>query len=90
MNQSELVDRIADATNQTMKDVDEVPDQMVESILPPTAQGERVTLPSCGSFTRTARRAGTVRNPRTGAPIEIAATKDRKFPAGAGFMSAVN
>ena len=90
MNRSQLVDRIADASNQTMRDVDEVLNQSVESIPPTTAQGERVTLPRFGSFTRTARRAGTVRNPRTGAAIEIAATKDRKFPAGAGFMSAVN
>jgi DNA-binding protein HU-beta len=90
MNRSQLVDRIADASSRTMKDVDEVLNQMVQSIRSTTEQGERMTLPRFGSFTRTARRAGTDRNPRTGAAIEIAAFKDMEFTAGAGFRSAVN
>jgi DNA-binding protein HU-beta len=90
MNRSQLVDRIADATSQTKKDVDNVLNQLMESIKSAVAQGERVTLPGFGSFTRTERKARTGCNPQTGAAIEIAASKGVKFTAGAGFKSAVN
>ena len=90
MNRSQLVDRIADATSQTKKDVDNLLNQLMESIKSAVAQGERVTLPGFGSFTRTERKARTGRNPQTGAAIEIAASKGVKFTAGAGFRSAVN
>ncbi|HEY3673914.1 MAG TPA: HU family DNA-binding protein, partial [Acidimicrobiia bacterium] len=36
------------------------------------------------------RAARTGRNPRTGEPVQIAASKGVKFSAGAAFKSAVN
>ena len=90
MNRSELVENIAEATSQTKKDVDNVLDQMMESIKSAVARGDDVKLPGFGSFKRTERKARTGRNPQTGEAIEIAASKGVKFSAGAGFKSAVN
>ncbi len=90
MNRSELVEHIAEATSQTKKDVDNVLNQMMESIKSAVAQGDEVKLPGFGSFKRTDRKARTGRNPQTGEAIEIAASKGVKFTAGAGFKSAVS
>ena len=61
MNRSELVENIAEATSQTKKDVDNVLDQMMESIKSAVARGDDVKLPGFGSFKRTERKARTGR-----------------------------
>lgn len=90
MNKSELVDHIAERTNCSKKDVEEVLHHMMEGIKDAVARGEKVALPGFGSFARTERKARTGRNPHTGEPLQIAASKGVKFTAGAGFKSAVN
>ena len=42
MNRSELVENIAEATSQTKKDVDDVLNQMMESIKSAVASGDEV------------------------------------------------
>ena len=51
---------------------------------------EMVTLVGFGTFYAGKRAARTGRNPRTGEPVQIAASKGVKFSAGAAFKSAVN
>ncbi|MFQ5335056.1 MAG: HU family DNA-binding protein, partial [Flavobacteriales bacterium] len=52
-------------------------------------KGERVALVGFGSFSVAKRAARPGRNPRTGAPIKIAAKKVVKFRAGAGLSKNV-
>ena len=62
----------------------------ITSIQNAVATDDKVTLPGFGSFSRSTRAARTGRNPRTGEPVQIAASKGVKFSAGAAFKSAVN
>jgi nucleoid DNA-binding protein len=54
------------------------------------ARSEKVSLAGLGSSNRDERRAFTGCTTKTAEAIEIAATKDVEFTAGAGFTSAVN
>ena len=52
-------------------------------------KGERVALVGFGTFERQDRKARTARNPRSGAPVKVKATKVPRFRAGQGFKDVV-
>jgi DNA-binding protein HU-beta len=89
VNKAELVDHIADAASLSKKDAEAALHHMMEGVKAAVAKGEKVTIPGFGAWSRTERKARTGRNPRTGEPVQIAASKGVKFTAGAGFKSAV-
>jgi DNA-binding protein HU-beta len=53
-------------------------------------KGDSVTLVGFGTFSVGKRAARKGRNPRTGASINIAATRVPRFKAGKGLKDAVN
>jgi DNA-binding protein HU-beta len=53
-------------------------------------KGDDVSITGFGKFSVTRRRARTGRNPATGQPIKIKASKTPKFSPGATFRQAVN
>ena len=90
MNKSELVDSIADGAGLSKADAERALNTLIDSVQGAVASGDKVTLPGFGSFSRSQRASRTGRNPGTGEPIQIAASKGVKFSAGAAFKSAVN
>ena len=91
MNKSELVDAVHSAASGVdKKDVAAVVDSLIDVVQSAVSRGDKVTVPGFGAWSRTQRAARTGRNPRTGEPVQIAASKGVKFSAGAGFKSAVN
>ena len=90
MNKAELVDSVANATGESKRLVADVLDEIVGTVQKQVKKGERVTLPGFGTFERRARAARTARNPQTGDPIKIKATKVPAFKAGASFKSYVS
>ena len=54
------------------------------------SSGDDVRIVGFGSFSVANRAASTGRNPRTGEEIQIPASKQPKFKAGAPLKSAVN
>ena len=64
-------------------------DSVLGEITRAVAAGERVTLTGFGTFERVERPARTGRNPRTGEPLELAASATPKFHPGAALRSAV-
>lgn len=92
MNKSELIDEIHSAAGGDVdkKDVATVVDKLIDVVERAVARGDKVTVPGFGAWSRTERAARTGRNPRTGEPVQIAASKGVKFSAGASFKSAVN
>lgn len=54
-----------------------------------TTSGDSVNLTGFGAFSVTERAARTARNPRTGEPIDVAASKAPKFKAGKALKDAV-
>jgi len=90
VNKSELVENVATQTSLSKADAERAVNAVIESVQGAVAGGDKVTLPGFGSFSQSSRAARTGRNPRTGEPVQIAASKGVKFSAGAAFKSAVN
>ena len=90
MNKSELVDSISDGARLSKADAERALNAMLDAVQGTVASGDKVTLPGFGSFSTSQRSARIGRNPRTGEPVQIAASKGVKFSPGAAFKSAVN
>lgn len=90
VNKSELIEAIAGATELTKADSERALNAFLETVTEVVRSGEKVMIPGFGSFSITERKARTGRNPQTGAPVKIAASKAPKFSAGSGFKAAVN
>lgn len=90
MNKSELVDSIAEGAGLSKADAERALNAFIKSVEGAMASGDKITLPGFGSFSVSSRAARTGRNPRTGEPVQIAASKGVKFSAGASLKSAVN
>lgn len=89
MNKGELVDQVAKETGVTKKDVDKVISATVEAVMAAVAEGDKVTLVGFGSFESRDRKEREGRNPKTGDPMKIPATKVPAFSAGKLFKEKV-
>ena len=65
-------------------------DSLIGSVTQALAKGESVTLVGFGTFSVSSRAARQGRNPQTGSPISIPASKVPRFKAGKGLKDAVN
>ena len=65
-------------------------DAVFASIEGSLKNGNEVRIVGFGTFSVASRAATTGRNPRTGEAIQIAASKQPKFKAGAPLKAAVN
>ena len=65
-------------------------DAMLETITDSLKQSEQVVLPGFGTFASKDRPPRTGRNPKTGEPIQIAASRVASFKAGKGLKDALN
>ena len=90
MNKAELVESVANATGESKRVVAGVLDEVVSTVQKQVKKGEKVTLPGFGTWERRARSARTARNPQTGEPIKIKATKVPAFKPGSGFKTLVS
>lgn len=90
MNRAELVDSVAQATGQPKTEVTRTLSGLVHTITGALAKGDKVTLVGFGTFERRNRKARTGRNPRTLAPLKIAAAKVPAFRAGKELKDIVN
>ena len=89
MNRKELVDAIQKHTSVARTDVDKVLGSLIQHTQVAVKKGERVALVGFGTFERQDRKARTARNPRSGAPVKVKATKVPRFRAGQGFKDVV-
>ena len=89
MNRAELVDHVADITNLTKIDAGKAVDTVFDAITAALGRGEEFTIVGFGSFSVTERAAREGRNPRTGEPLQIAASKAPSFKPGKKLREAV-
>jgi DNA-binding protein HU-beta len=89
VNKSELVSKVATASGLTKADAERAIDATFSSITHSLKTGEEVRLIGFGTFAVANRAATTGRNPRTGQPLKIAATRLPKFRAGKQLKDAV-
>lgn len=90
MNKPELAAAVAAQAGMTRSAATEVITVILEEITQALVKGERVTLPGLGTFNPSKRAARSGVNPRTGAPIAIAASKSVGFKAGKALKDAVD
>ena len=90
MNKRELVEAVAADTGVGRSAAGAAVDAVLEALSSSLAAGESVTVPGFGTFEVRERAARTGRNPRTGAAIEIAASRVPVFRAGKALRDAVH
>lgn len=82
MRKSDLVDAVADIADVSENCADDTVSSLIEHVTNALARGESVNLIGFGSFVVKARAAREGRNPRTGEPMSIAASKQVQFKPG--------
>ena len=90
MNKNDLVSAVADNASLSKADAAKAVDGVFDAISGALSSGGEVRIVGFGTFSVANRKATTGRNPRTGATIQIAASKQPKFKAGKGLKEAVN
>jgi len=90
VNKDDLVTAVATSTGISKSDGVHAVDAMLESIANALKGGDEVRLPGFGTFSVRQRNASEGRNPRTGEPIQIPASKLPKFKAGKILKEALN
>lgn len=87
---SDIVDTVADAAGLTKKQAADAFDAVFEGITGYLGNGDRVQIPGFGSFSISERAARTGRNPATGDPMNIPASKNVRFKPGKELKQTVN
>jgi DNA-binding protein HU-beta len=90
MNQAELITAVAERAGLTKADVGKAVEALTGTITDALKQGDEVRIAGFGTFGVSERAERQGRNPQTGAPITIAASKAAKFTAGKGVKDALN
>lgn len=89
MNKSELIDAIASKASLSKTDAGHALDAVIAAVGEALKGGDTVTLVGFGTFSVKERAARTGRNPKTGAAIQIPASKVPGFKAGKGLKDIV-
>ena len=89
LNRTDLVAAVAAESGQSQSAVNGVLDALFSTLAKSVAEGTEVSIPGWLKVEQTARAARTGRNPQTGEPIEIAASKGVKISAGSKLKAAV-
>lgn len=87
---ADIVRSVTDTTNYPKKVVNEVFDEVFIDIGYALAAGKSVSIPNLGTFSVSQRAPRMGRNPATGQPMEIPASKGVKFKAAKGIKDTLN
>jgi len=89
VNKMEVVDAVASRAGLSKADADRAVNALIDAVGDALARGEKVTVTGFGTFEVRQRAARMGRNPQTGAPLHIPASKTPAFKAGKGLKDAV-
>ncbi|GIW41503.1 MAG: DNA-binding protein HU-beta [Candidatus Binatia bacterium] len=89
MTKSQLLEKLAKATNLSKKDVDRVIQSLVNTIVSSVRKGEPVKIPGLGTWKKVKTKARMGRNPQTGEPIKIPARTKARFTVAKAFKEQV-
>ena len=90
MKKSDIAAQVAERVSVSNADAESAVSAVLGAITDALAGGESVSIAGFGTFTVKHRAARQGRNPRTGEPIEIAASTVPSFKAGKGLRDAVS
>ncbi len=89
MNKGELIEAVARNTGESKALTEKLVNETLDTIVAGVVASGRVQITGFGTFEARDRAARTARNPQTGAPIHVAATRVPAFKAGKSFKDAV-
>ena len=90
MTKSNLIDHIAETTQSTKKEAEQVIEAVLSQITEALAKGEKVDLRGFGSFQANGKKERQGRNPKTGETITIAARTVAVFKPSKELAERVN
>ena len=90
MNQGELADAVAAATGAKKGEATKAVEAVLDAIRDGLKRDGKVAITGFGSFETAHREAREGRNPRTGKPVQVAASTTVKFRPGKGLKDALN
>jgi DNA-binding protein HU-beta len=90
VNKNDLVAAVSSDTGLSKADAAKAVDGVFNTVTGALRSGDDVRLVGFGTFSVVNRKASVGRNPRTGATIQIPASKQPKFKAGKGLKQSVN
>jgi DNA-binding protein HU-beta len=90
MTKNELIAAVAEKAEISRHEAARAVEATFDVIGASLGRGEEVKIAGFGNFKIASRAAREGRDPRTGQPVQIAASKRPKFSAGKGLKDAVN
>lgn len=90
MNKANLIDAVAQQADLSKAAAERAVSATVEAIQESLKAGDTVTLAGLGTFSVSARAERVGRNPKTGEPITVPASKVPKFKPAKGLKDTVN
>ncbi|MGD0256098.1 MAG: HU family DNA-binding protein [Acidimicrobiales bacterium] len=90
MNKSDLIDRVSDTIGVGRRDAEAAVNTVIHGVMSEVKAGQKVVIAGFGAFNPTHRKARLGRNPRTGEPVKVAASKGVRFAPGTIFKNVVN
>lgn len=90
MNKTELIAAVAEKAEISKKDAEKALKAFTDAVSEELVNGGKIQLVGFGTFEVSERAAREGRNPKTGEPMPIAASKTPKFKAGKALKDMVN
>ena len=90
MNKTELIAAVAEKAEISKKDAEKALKAFTDVVTDELVKGEKVQLVGFGTFEVSERAEREGRNPKSGEPMTIAASKSPKFKAGKALKAMVN
>ena len=90
MNKKELIDAISQKSKLTKVDSETALNSVISCLTDLLAKGDSIILPGFASISVKNRAARIGRNPATGKPLNIAASKTVGFKVGSKLKEAIN
>ena len=90
MNKTELISAMATKSGLTKKDSEKALKAFEDAVTEALVAGDKVQLVGFGTFDVAERAAREGRNPQTGEPMSIAASRAPRFKVGKALRDAVN
>jgi DNA-binding protein HU-beta len=89
MTKSQLVQKLAEASELSKKQADTTLQALVDLTIGTVRKGDPVKIPGLGTFRKVQTKARMGRNPQTGEPIKIPARKKVRFSVAKTFKDTV-
>ena len=90
MNKAELVAAVAEKAEISKKDAEKAVKAFTDVVAEELVKGEKVQLVGFGTFEVSERAAREGRNPQSGEPMKIEASKAPRFKAGKALKDMIN